>query len=318
MINATYDERNSSSKVQSLQIVAASASEVQRDHGDQPLTKGEYARIWRNERLDGVELFQGFYRSFAFSKHFHRVPAIGIVDRGSMRSYCRRGDHVLGTGTVLLFNPGEIHAPAPAGERGWSFRMFYLEESLFRSASLNFAPQDLRFRQPFVQDSVLASSLSHLHQELESDGDPLHVESLLLGVFSRLADRHSEVVGHLPANKLDTARIDLALQYLEAHYRQKISLAELAQVSDLSPSHFLRMFRATTGLTPHAYLTQFRIEMAISFLRSGSSLADVASATGFTDQSHFTRTLKRIMGVTPGQYRPPSRAGLRQSVLKRY
>lgn len=317
MINAAYDEGNSSPKVHSLQTIAASASEVQRDHGDQPLTQGEYARIWRNERLEGVELFQGFYRSFAFSKHFHRVPAIGIVDRGSMRSYCRRGNHVLGAGTVLLFNPGEIHAPAPAGELGWSFRMFYLDESLFRSTSLNFAPQDLRFRQPFVQDSVLASSLSHLYQELESDGDSLHVESLLLGVFSRLADRHSEVVGHLPSSKLDTARIDLALQYLKAHYKQKISLGELAQVSDLSPSHFLRMFRNTTGLTPHAYLTQFRIEMATSLLRSGAPFADIANATGFTDQSHFTRTLKRIRGVTPGQYRPGSRSTLRQSILKR-
>ena len=78
------------------------------------------------------------------------------------------------------------------------------------------------------------------------------------------------------------------------------------------------MFRDTTGLTPHAYLTQFRIEMATLLLRSGGSFADIANAMGFTDQSHFTKTLKRILGVTPGQYVSRSELTLRRAILKRY
>ncbi len=316
MARADHDGKDGSPGCDLLPIREASDSEVQRDHGDKPFSQGDYAKIWRNARLEGVELFRGSYRNYEFARHFHRVPAIGVVDRGSMSSYLRRENHVLGTGTVLLLNPGEIHAPAPAGELGWGLRMFYLEEKLFTSVSLNFASQPLRFRQPFVQDKELASNLFHLHLELEGDGDTLRFESLLLAIFSRLAERHSEAVGNFPEYKSDQARIDLARQYLEAHYKEKIGINDLAKVSALSPSHFLRMFRDTTGLTPHAYLTQFRVEVATALLSSGASFADVAGATGFTDQSHFTKQLKRILGVTPGQYVPHLGATLRRPVLR--
>jgi len=318
MAQADHDDKDGSPGCDLLPVREASDSEVQRDHGDEPFSKGDHAKIWRNARLEGVELFRGSYRNYEFARHFHRVPAIGVVDRGSMSSYLRRGNHVLGAGTVLLLNPGEIHAPAPAGERGWGLRMFYLEEKLFTALSLNFASQPLRFRRPFVQDKELASSLFHLHVELEGDGDTLRFETLLLAIFSRLAERHSEAVGDFAEYKSDKARIDLARQYLEAHYKEKIGVNELAEVSALSPSHFLRMFRDTTGLTPHAYLTQFRIEVATSLLSSGASFADVASATGFTDQSHFTKQLKRILGVTPGQYVPHSKLVSRRPILKRF
>ena len=302
MRSAAQEPGGFPSRNDSLQIQEAVASEIQRDHGDRPLTQGDHARIWRHDRLDGVELFQGSYKSYQFAKHFHRVPAFGVVDRGSMSSYCRHENHVLGTGTVLLLNPGEIHAPAPADSPGWSFRMFYLEEALFRSMSLNFSLQDLRFQQPFVQDSQLASSLFQLHLELEEAGDRLHFESVLLSIFSQLAERHSEALSPSSQLKPDKARIDVAREYLEANYDQNLSLAELAAVSSLSASHFLRMFRDTVGLTPHAYLTQVRIEYATSLLRAGTPLVDVANRVGFTDQSHFTKKFKRIFGVTPGQY----------------
>lgn len=311
-----FDEKDGSPGVDLLPIHESSDSEVQRDHGDEPFSQGDYARIWRNARLEGVELFRGSYRNYEFARHFHRVPAIGVVDRGSMSSYLRRGNHVLGAGTVLLLNPGEIHAPAPANELGWGLRMFYLEEKLFASVSLNFASQPLRFRRPFVQDQELASKLFQLHVELEGDGDTLRFESLLLAIFSRLAERHAEAVGDLPVYKSDKGRIDLARQYLEAHYKEKIGVNELAEISSLSPSHFLRMFRDTTGLTPHAYLVQFRIEVATALLSGAASFADIANATGFTDQSHFTKQLKRILGVTPGQYVPHSGPASRKTRLK--
>ncbi|CAN5697958.1 AraC family transcriptional regulator [soil metagenome] len=232
-----------------------------------------------------------------------------------MSSYCRRENHVLETGTVLLLNPGEIHAPAPADSGGWSFRMFYLDKELFQSTSLNLSMQDLLFQQPFVQDNELASNLLQLHLDLEGSGDRLHFESILVSIFSRLAERHSEAMRPPNQPKPDQVRINRARQYLEAHYDQNLSLAELAEVSSFSSSHFLRMFRDTVGLTPHAYLTQVRIEFATSLLRAGTPLVDVANQVGFTDQSHFTKRFKGILGVTPGQYslnaRPARKAGER-------
>jgi AraC-like DNA-binding protein len=90
--------------------------------------------------------------------------------------------------------------------------------------------------------------------------------------------------------------------YLEAHYMDNPSLETLAQIAGLSPFHFVRVFRQATGLPPHTYLTQLRINRAKAQLQAGDPIADVAAATGFSDQSHLTRRFKRIVGVTPGQF----------------
>ncbi|MBI1877856.1 MAG: helix-turn-helix transcriptional regulator, partial [Chloroflexi bacterium] len=73
-------------------------------------------------------------------------------------------------------------------------------------------------------------------------------------------------------------------------------------ISNLSPFHLLRAFRAELGLPPHAYLTQIRIERAKALLAQGWPVAQVAFETGFADQSHLTKRFKGIVGVAPGQY----------------
>lgn len=286
----------------SSEILSASASEIQKDHADRPLGDGDCARIWQHNSFPEVELFHGSYQKYQFARHFHRVPAMGVVDRGMMSTYCQHGNHVLGAGTVLLFNPGEIHAPAAAGTSGWSFRMFYLDEAFLKSISLNDSMHTLRFKRPFVQDSKLASELFRLHRAMERGGDRLFFESHFVSIFSMLSERHAEPTCFHPETKLDKVAIRNALEYIEMNCHRNLSLAELADLSSYSYSHFLRIFKKALGLTPHAYLIQFRVELATTLLRSGTALADVANALGFTDQSHFTRKFKRVLGVTPGQY----------------
>jgi transcriptional regulator GlxA family with amidase domain len=81
-------------------------------------------------------------------------------------------------------------------------------------------------------------------------------------------------------------------------------LAQLAAISGLSPSHFGRAFKGSTGLPPHRWYLTLRIERARAMLTdAGASLADVACATGFADQSHFTRVFSKIVGMSPGAWR---------------
>lgn len=70
----------------------------------------------------------------------------------------------------------------------------------------------------------------------------------------------------------------------------------------LAPYYIARVFRAEVGLPPHAYLESVRIRQAQRLVARGMPLAQVAGATGFADQSHFTHRFKRLIGVTPGQY----------------
>ncbi len=77
----------------------------------------------------------------------------------------------------------------------------------------------------------------------------------------------------------------------------------MAKVAGLSKYHVWRMFAAEVGHTPHAYLLGVRIESAKVLLAEGNSVASVAAATGFCDQSHLNKHFKRVLGKTPSEYR---------------
>lgn len=106
-----------------------------------------------------------------------------------------------------------------------------------------------------------------------------------------------------PADK-GNAHIRRALQYMAAHYAQPITAASVAQELNLSPNYFSALFRETVGVSFREQLTRIRIEESKRLLRSTSdSLTDIAVAMGFSDQSYFCKSFKRITGVTPGKYR---------------
>ena len=94
-------------------------------------------------------------------------------------------------------------------------------------------------------------------------------------------------------------------KYMEEHLQDKLSLDELAHETDYSRAHFLRMFRAATGKTPHQYLTERRIERAKSMLLEAKkiSLIDVAARCGFSSQSHLTRVFRKHVGATPSEFK---------------
>jgi AraC family transcriptional regulator len=83
-----------------------------------------------------------------------------------------------------------------------------------------------------------------------------------------------------------------------------VDLETLAGESGYSRSHFLRMFQAATGYTPHRYLLQLRLERAQELMRRrATSLIDIAADCGFSSQAHMTKVFRQLLGMTPTQYR---------------
>ena len=96
---------------------------------------------------------------------------------------------------------------------------------------------------------------------------------------------------------------------MEGHLVAGPSLEQLAAVAHLSAYHFARQFKAATGLPPHQYVIILRVERARHLLQGAEdlTLAEVAARVGFSDQSQLTLHFKRLVGVTPGQFRTPAR-----------
>ena len=95
-----------------------------------------------------------------------------------------------------------------------------------------------------------------------------------------------------------------AKELISANLEGNLSTGDLARECSLSAGHFARAFRRSTGLSPHKWLVWCRVEKAHALLRDGGlSLAEIARACGFADQSHFTRAYTRLRGISPGAWR---------------
>jgi AraC-like DNA-binding protein len=101
------------------------------------------------------------------------------------------------------------------------------------------------------------------------------------------------------------------VEYIDAHLAERITLYQLARMAGLSTGHFSRAFKQTFGVSTHSYLIRLRVERAQSVMLSTQlPLSEVALACGLSDQSHFTRMFRRIVGETPNAWRRAHRDAL--------
>jgi AraC-like DNA-binding protein len=95
-----------------------------------------------------------------------------------------------------------------------------------------------------------------------------------------------------------------ARDVMDRDYARPLDVAALARVAGVSPFHFIRVFRATFGETPHRYLQRRRVERAMALLReTHRSVTDVCLAVGFTSLGTFSRTFRAVVGESPRAYR---------------
>ncbi len=133
----------------------------------------------------------------------------------------------------------------------------------------------------------------------------LYVESLTNTLVAHLLRRYiSWKPGDLAATEqISSPVMQRITEYIRSKVDQTITLDELSALASMSSYHFLRVFKRSTGLTPHQYIISMRIERAKTLLlKREFSIAEIASTLGFFDQSHFTNAFKRLVGITPQRY----------------
>ena len=154
----------------------------------------------------------------------------------------------------------------------------------------------------FAPTAVVLAGLYRRCYDAAIAGDGLARDSLLVRLLAAWYARCGERGGAEPLVRQARPQVCRAKEYLHANAHRDVSLAQLAAVSGLSPYHFLRVFTAELGISPHRYLTQLRVWRAARLLAHGRPISETALTVGFADQSHLTRHFKKIIGVTPGQY----------------
>jgi AraC family transcriptional regulator len=161
------------------------------------------------------------------------------------------------------------------------------------------------------QDTLLAHIAHSLQQELQHPASAGMVGKLYAETAAQMLIAHllrhytaADVSIHDSPRKLSSHQMRRLMEFLLAHLNQNLSLEMLAQQVGFSPYHFARLFRETTGESPHQFVLRHRLDVAKHLLKeTNTPLAQIALEVGFPQQSHFTQAFKRYVGTTPLIYR---------------
>jgi AraC-like DNA-binding protein len=257
-----------------------------------------YGRTERRYGLGGLSLSESvFPPGLAIPPHEHTCTFFCFLLEGRCTASCGRRTWTGGRWTLALYPAGLAHT------NQW-------HDSGGRVLNVEFAPLWLERLQG--RTTVLDHPANHeggppvwlakrLFEECrrQDDVSPLAVEGLVLELLAECSRPHVELPQTQPPRWLDQVH-----ELLQDRFSENLSLDEVAAAAGISADHLSRSFRQCHGCTVGEHVRRLRVEFACRQLAaSGRPLVEIALNAGFTDQSHFTKTFKRLMGVTPAVFR---------------
>lgn len=262
--------------------------------------------FWCDKALPFVESRRACHSRACYRLHHHATFSIGAVDAGSSVFTGANDSPTTLLPGALIFIPAErAHSCNPTADAAWSYQMLHLDLSWLQTmrqedvGAASIAPEPVRI----VSDPSSYTRFCQLNTLLFSKASSHDKEAALIEF---IGDMDAQQGLHIEAKRGPAglaAQIQPALAYLRAVPADSIRLIELARLTGLSRYQLIRAFRAVTGLTPHAWQLNERINLARLRIREGDDFADLAYGLGFSDQAHFQRVFKAYAGVTPGSFR---------------
>jgi len=248
-------------------------------------------------------------RDRPFEEQHHGV-SIATVMRGSFQYRTRQGSAVLVPGALLLGNAGACYQCGHEHGIGDRCLAFHMTPQCYEEAVAETAgARSIALSQPSLPPLPQLVGVLAEAQAACDDGDAEAFDEIRMRLTGAVAALLAPLGHRRAPSAQDERRITAAVRHIEAHAEDKLGIAALARVAAMSPYHFLRTFRQVTGVTPHQFILRTRLRRAASRLRTGDEqIASIAFDCGFNDLSTFNRRFRRVIGVTPGDYRSRRRA----------
>jgi AraC-like DNA-binding protein len=237
---------------------------------------------------------------------------------GSQDFDIHEGDMVLVNG--LLYHNVEL--PKTGRDRALHGVLLYFLPEMFRGATA--ARDDIEYLTPFLQQDD-----SFLHVIAAKTGVPAYIYALvreisaalpahtvrsrvivkayLKMILAKLLQHYAAYTGeehNFIRKHHSIERLDPLFRYLDAHYNEPLNLADAARVVGMSKSHFIHFMKQITGMSFISYLNQFRLAKAQALMATTrKTLAEISHEVGFCDQSYFGQVFRKLLHITPHQYR---------------
>ena len=243
--------------------------------------------------------------------HFHEFDKLVILLEGSVNYLVEEQSYDLPPWSVLLVRHHAIHKAVIDRSCPYERIILYLDrryfERVFPGAGLMdcFDQADRRRRHLLTATEDQLKDLKaavEAYERAASDmrlGSQTMRETLIIQLLIHINRLHEAAPEHTEAR--GDPKVQKVLSYINEHFREELSVEDLAERFYLSPYHFMRLFKAQTGTTVHAYVRQKRLMHAARLIREGMPAAKAAAESGFGDYSAFHRAFKESFGISPGR-----------------
>jgi AraC-like DNA-binding protein len=255
-------------------------------YSKQPLGNEDIQLIgWSGNHWDNIAYFPKNYQ-------------IACVRAGKGEIIMGETSYPIHAGQFFLIHPKRIHSGKPDFDRGWQVDTIALKTSFVQTL---FSDKNLPIFSDLIFDNAVYLKLFNDCFNLLENDFTLNLEheiKLLDLVFKLLSIPSLSIDFQTFTNENEA--VNDAINYIEINFKNSFSLDDLMGIAHLSKFHLIRIFKKQTGLTPHAYQMQLKLNEARRLIFQDKSLTEIAYELGFSDQAHFTNTFKKYAnGANP-------------------
>lgn len=278
----------------------------------------EVQRIFSGPRLTVRHSIVG---ASEFEPHSHSSLSVTLLLAGRMDVRIGESAFALLPGQIALTNVGQVHSGQTRNAEFVSAAISPLtvdqiitDPDAAGTATLR-TGAEIKIIAAVIRDDDIEGVLRGMRAELGSDRlardqmlDSMSRQVVIQLIRSHIAVRGTPNIERSRAGPVDR-RLRRAIEFMHDNFARELALDEIASAAFLSEFHFARLFKQITGVTPHSYLANIRLERARKLLLEGVlPVSEIALAVGYQSQSHFTKAFKGATGMTPLVFRRGSLA----------
>lgn len=240
----------------------------------------------------------------ALRPHWHEHLELLYFFDGVGTVTCNEKTFPVGKGDLIVVNPSQIHTYSPVTEISFCcillYPWFFFDIEYDSRILIQNCIQGDKFVAECIEKIVNEKNSSALFSDMAIKGHAYALTAYLMRNYTASEMTEKDTLHQQTKLK----RAETILYYIYNHYHEKITSEILARLCYMNESHFCRFFKKNFGKAPLSYINEYRIEKACDLLLSTTkSITEIALSTGFEDINYFSRTFKKVKGISPTQFR---------------